>query len=172
MKISMSFEFDSIEEMKIVADKLAGSEAVQTFASAPVVKDVESAKEVEAKPASRSRASKPAEKPAQAQPAEATTVNPFEGMPQVVQAEPPKTKPESRESLLAEVTEAINGWTAAKIEMAEIAKTFNERFFMPAGIPQCKLSNLDDASLLKFVQVFRTSIKSHIDGMKNSGALV
>ena len=174
MKISMSFEFESIEEMKTVVDKLSGSEAVQSFTT--TAKDVAPQAETKAT-TSKAKATKTAEKPAE-KPApvpEVANANPFAGMPEVVQPEPPKTeapKPESRQSLLDEVTSAINGWTAAGIEMAEIAKTFNERFFMPAGMQQVKLSQLDDASLVKFVEVFRASIKAHVDGLKNNGALV
>lgn len=172
MKISMSFEFESIEEMKTVVDKLSGSEAVQSFTT--TAKDVAPQAETKAT-TSKARATKPAEKPAEKAVPEVANANPFAGMPEVVQPEPPKTeapKPESRQSLLDEVTSAINGWTAAGIEMAEIAKTFNERFFMPAGMQQVKLSQLDDASLVKFVGVFRASIKAHVDGLKNNGALV
>lgn len=164
MKVTMSFEFDSIEEMKVVTDKLAGV--------TPSNQDVEPAPVATATPKKKAAAPKPAA--AEAAPV-AEANNPFAGMKTVEKEAAPVATPAAettafdRAGFLSMVSSFITSKVQSGFAIAKVADIMGAMFFLPAGIPQCKLGELSDEQLVKFAQVF-PSVKAAIDNASASSA--
>ena len=160
----MSFEFDSIEEMKVVTDKLAGvspTQPVSDVEAAPVAATTTKKKAAPAKAAAVEAAPV----------AEAVTSNPFAGM-KTAEKEPAPVAAQpafDRAGFLAMVSSFITTKVQSGFAIAKVAEIMGSIFFMPAGIPQCKLGELSDEQLIKFSQVF-PSVKAEIENASASSA--
>ena len=101
--------------------------------------------------------------------------NPFAGMP-VAEAPAPTPAPAQpafdRSAILAEVTSFIQAKTQQGIELPKIAAVINSCFFVPAGIAQCKVGELDDTRLAQFNQVFHGTIKQSVENLLTGAGLV
>lgn len=156
MQVECKFIFNSIEEMLEFASRVANAGA-SVPESAPVVQ--EPAKAPKASKASKAAATVQALAPAD------TTANPFAGadMGQPVNSDPAQNTQAvpagfDREAIKAEASNFIQTAVAKGIEIGKVAEIMNNKYFIPRGMAQCKVGDLNDHQLADFQKELHTSI--------------
>jgi len=159
MKVSLSFEFDSIEEMHSVSSKLAGVETVSTPASGVAEKT------------KTTRASAKTNKPDVSPPAD-TVANPFAGADMGQSAQQPSANTFNRDAILAEATKFITDFQAKGLPIGKLAEIINTHYFLPRNIPQTSARNLNDHQLADFANELRVTFIQKANEALSGASLV
>lgn len=160
MKITINIEVESVEELSLVAQKLGSNITAGDLKIPPVIKDEKPKANKKEKPTEvvegktapiTEQATNPFEKPAQ------MPMNDFRAPVETQQAPVQQAQPGFKEGAIKKANDLVGQLKAANIATPVVAGAIND-LLKSLGKPPSKISELDDATLIKFMPAFEQTV--------------